>query len=228
LIAPGTVLVEQPTRATGHAPLLEIRDHPGLEGPSGGGRLQLTAGQLAFLTGESGSGKTRLLRQLLDLEPGLGGRAFLGGRDVTGMEPAELRRRIGLLPQELPEHPGSGRELLRSMRGFARNRGRCLDELQVARCCELLELEPHLDKEIRTLSGGEKRRLSLLLLALSRPELMLLDEPESGLDPRRRSALDEYVRISLGEGRAVLWITHLEGSGPFADADRFALVRRVR
>jgi ABC-type multidrug transport system ATPase subunit len=220
--------VERRSRAPDHAPLLEIREHPDLEGPAGPGHLHLAAGELAFLTGESGSGKTRLLRQLLDLEPGLGGRALLGGREITGLEPAELRRRIGLLPQELPNHSGSGRELLRSMRGFARNRGRWLDELEVAGWCELLELEAHLEKEIRTLSGGEKRRLSLLLLAVSRPELMLLDEPESGLDPRRRSALDEYVRIARAEGTAVLWITHLEASGPFADAPRYSLVRGAR
>jgi len=209
------------------APLLEIREHPDLQGPEGPGHLRLGTGQLAFLCGESGSGKTRLLRSLLDLEPGPG-RALLGGRDVAGIEPAELRHRIGLLPQELPDHPGSGRELLRSVWGFVRNRGACLDELQAARWSELLEVEPHLDKEIRILSGGEKRRLSLLLLAVSRPELMLLDEPESGLDPRRRSALEAYVRISLGEGRAVLWITHLAEGGPFPDAHRYVLARRER
>jgi len=213
--------------ATAPAPYLEIRGHPFLEGPEGAGPLQLAAGQLAFLEGESGSGKTRLLRQLVDLEPGLPGEARVAGRPLPSLEPGELRRRIGLLPQELPAHDGTGRELLAAIRGFSRNRGCCLGPGETGAWIALLELEPHLDKPIALLSGGERRRLSLVALLLPRPDLLLLDEPEAGMDSRRRALLDRFVERVLGAGAAVLWISHLPPAEAFRAARRYRLATRV-
>jgi ABC-type multidrug transport system ATPase subunit len=210
------------------SPLLEIVDHPGLRGPDASHGLALAPGELAFLGGESGSGKTRLLRQLVDLEPGLPGEARVSGTPIYRFEPAALRRRLGLLPQELPAHACSGRELLESIRRFGRNRAGCLDAAEARLWLELLELEAHLDKPIGLLSGGEKRRLSLLALLLPCPDVLLLDEPEAGLDARRRAVLDRFVARALEERRAVLWVSHLEPGEAFRAAGRYRLVLPAR
>ena len=215
-----------PPVATPQTALIEIRNHPALDGPNGPGQLRLAAGELAFLGGESGTGKTRLLRQLLDLEPGLEGEAWVSGRSVATLEPRELRRHLGLLPQELPNHACTGRELIDRILGFARNHGACLDASEIREWLDEMELEAHMDREISLLSGGEKRRLSLLALVVPRPAVLLLDEPEAGLDPRRRDALDLFVQRALGTGKAVLWVTHLEPAEVFREAQRYRVVMR--
>jgi ABC-type multidrug transport system ATPase subunit len=206
-------------------PALEIQNHPQLEGPNGPGTLLLRAKEVAFLEGESGSGKTRLLRRLLDLDADTHGDVFLAGTPLAEISVRELRQRVGWLPQDLPDHRGTGRELLHRIRSFARNRD-CLDETALGSWKELLELEPHLDTEIRLLSGGEKRRLSLLTVMIPCPQVLLFDEPETGLDPRRREALDRFVVRAVDEGKAILWVSHREQTAAFATAPRYRVVRR--
>lgn len=217
-----------PDSGDDRAPLLELRGHPRLEGPEGPGALRLGAGGLAFLGGESGSGKTRLLRQLVDLEAAREGEVFVLGRPQASLDVARLRRHVALLPQELPLHPGTGRDLLDQVRGFARNRGRCLEPADLEGWLERLELGPHLDTPIDRLSGGEKRRLGLAALLVPRPDVLLLDEPEAGLDGRRRETLERYVERTLGDSRAVLWISHLDPPERFGDAPRYRLTTEAR
>ncbi len=205
--------------------LLEIQGHPGLEGPLGQGVLRIQPGELAFLEGESGAGKTRLLRHLVDLEPGLQGDVFLAGQPVKDMPPALLRKQISLLPQDLPIHPCTGRELLAAIRIYQANRDSHLTETETGEWLELFELTPHLDKKIELLSGGEKRRLSLVASLIPRPRVLLLDEPETGLDPRRRGSLDSFVERALGESMAILWVSHLSAATLFAGAPQYRIQR---
>jgi ABC-type multidrug transport system ATPase subunit len=205
--------------------LLEIRRQRGLRGPLGDGTLRLGPGELGVLEGESGSGKSRLLRNIVDLEPELEGEILLGGRSSREIPPTVLRKEISLLPQELPIHPCTGRELLELIRGFEINRDSHRSVAETVGWLELFELEPHLDKKLDLLSGGEKRRLALVAGLIPRPRVLLLDEPEAGLDARRRESLELYTRKLLDEGLAILWVSHLGQDTFFAGAPRYLIER---
>lgn len=209
------------------APILEVRDHAGLDGPAGPGQLRLHAGELAFLEGESGSGKTRFLRLLVDLDPELRAEVLLAGQPTQVLSPTRLRKEMALLPQELPNHPCTGHDLLAAIRGYEVNRTSHLDLEETAEWVELFELEAHLDKKIELLSGGEKQRLALVASLVPRPRILLLDEPETGLDPRRRDNLDTFVQELLSRGMALLWVSHLDAPEQFADAPRYRITRKA-
>ncbi|MEU6824649.1 ATP-binding cassette domain-containing protein [Streptomyces atriruber] len=175
--------------------------------------LAITEGTVCGLLGPNGAGKTTAVRVLTTLQTPDAGTARVAGHDVV-RDPAAVRRHIGVVGQYASvDGDLTGRENLRL---FAR-----LLRAPRGRAEELLErfgLVEAADRPARTYSGGMRRRLDLAAGLITRPAVLFLDEPTTGLDPHSRNAIWEAVRKLAGEGTTVLLTTqYLEEADQLAD-----------
>ncbi|MFK4069037.1 ATP-binding cassette domain-containing protein [Streptomyces sp. NPDC029674] len=175
--------------------------------------LAIAEGTVCGLLGPNGAGKTTAVRVLTTLQSPDAGTARVAGHDVV-RDPAAVRRHIGVTGQYASvDGDLTGRENLRL---FSR-----LLRAPRARADELLEqfgLTDAADRPARTYSGGMRRRLDLAASLITRPAVLFLDEPTTGLDPHSRNGIWEAVRKLAGEGTTVLLTTqYLEEADQLAD-----------
>jgi ABC-type multidrug transport system ATPase subunit len=166
--------------------------------------LVIPRGVVFGLVGANGAGKTTLIRHVLGLLKSQAGSVRVFGLDPV-KEPVKVLSRIGYLSEE-GDLPGWMRvdELMRYMRAFYPT----WDEAYAQDLRRQFALDPA--AKVKTLSKGQKARAGLLVALAYRPELLLLDEPSSGLDPIvRRDILGAIVRTIADEGRTVLFSSHL-------------------
>jgi ABC-2 type transport system ATP-binding protein len=166
--------------------------------------LAVPRGVVFGLVGANGAGKTTLIRHVLGLLKAQTGLVRVLGLDPV-KEPVNVLSRIGYLSEE-GDLPGWMRvdELMRYMRAFYPT----WDEAYAQDLRKQFALDPV--AKVKTLSKGQKARAGLLVALAYRPELLLLDEPSSGLDPIvRRDILGAIVRTIADEGRTVLFSSHL-------------------
>ncbi len=166
--------------------------------------LSLPRGAVYGLVGANGAGKTTLIKHILGLLRAERGTVRVFGRDPVA-DPVGVLSRIGYLSEE-NDLPGWMRvdELLRYTRAFYP----AWDDAYAAELRQTFALDPR--AWIKTLSKGQKARLGLLIALAYRPELLVLDEPSSGLDPIvRRDILGAVIRTIAHEGRTVLFSSHL-------------------
>ncbi len=187
---------------------LTVRNYAGIRGPGGNNEFVLRSGELLFVRGESGAGKSRLLRRIVDLDPERVGTIELDGTPVTRIDCMQLRRRVSYVPQTPFRPATTPRALLERVRGFRGNALRVVPWRQVEAWLETLDITPLLDRELSELSGGEAQRLALLAGLQVRPEVLLLDEPTSGLDAARALRVRELVDSERARGAAALWVSH--------------------
>ncbi|MET0975665.1 MAG: ABC transporter ATP-binding protein [Leifsonia sp.] len=170
--------------------------------------LTVEPGSVAGLIGPNGSGKTTLLLMLATLL-----RADAGSIRIAGFDPStdarDVRSRIGWMPDVLGAWPSlTVRETLVAA---ARMYGAPRQDAS-ARAAELIGtvgLDALADQPARVLSRGQKQRLSLARAIVHDPEVLLLDEPASGLDPQARAELRVAVRRFASDGKAVLVSSHV-------------------
>jgi ABC-2 type transport system ATP-binding protein len=195
------------TRSTESENVIEIR---GLTRQFGTKRalddisLSVPRGVVFGLVGANGAGKTTLIKHVLGLLKAQTGSLRVFGLDPV-KEPISVLSRIGYLSEE-GDLPGWMRvdELMRYMRAFYPT----WDEDYAQDLRRQFALDP--SAKVKTLSKGQKARAGLLVALAYRPELLLLDEPSSGLDPIvRRDILGAIVRTIAEEGRTVLFSSHL-------------------
>lgn len=178
--------------------------------------LELEEGSLLALLGPNGAGKTTTVRILSTLLRPSAGRATVAGFDVV-RDARQVREVISLTGQQVAvDDKQSGAENLTMMGRLARLPRRTVrdrvDELLTA-----FDLSDAAHRHVGTWSGGMRRRLDLAAGLLTRPRVMFLDEPTTGLDPRSRQALWDVVRDVVDEGTSVFLTTqYLE------EADRLA------
>jgi ABC-2 type transport system ATP-binding protein len=178
--------------------------------------LAVPAGTVLGLLGPNGAGKTTAVRILSTLLRPDGGRAEVAGFDVVG-QPAEVRYRIGLTGQTpAVDEVLTGRENL-----IMWGRLYHLGQGARARADELLErfgLADAAGKQVKHYSGGMRRRLDLAASFIMSPEVMFLDEPTTGLDPRNRNEGWEAIRALVAGGTTVLLTTqYLDEADQLAD-----------
>jgi ABC-2 type transport system ATP-binding protein len=168
--------------------------------------LDVREGELVGFLGPNGAGKTTTLRMLATLLRPTEGEATVAGHDLR-TDPVGVRRRLGYIGQ------GNGAGLDQLVRDELELQGR-LYGLSAARSrqrvTELLtefELTETADRMVVTLSGGQKRRLDVVLGVLHRPALILLDEPSTGLDPQSRDNLWRHIRALRDEHGATVFLT---------------------
>lgn len=157
-----------------------------------------TTGEITALLGPNGAGKTTTIRCITGL---LGPDA--GTVRVLGGPPGSADDRVGLMPQSVGAwsavRPG---ELLRYLAGLY------ADPVPIADLVDALELRPLLRRPYRRLSGGEQQAVNLAGALIGRPELVLLDEPTAGMDPRARRRTWGVISELRQRGVSVLLTTH--------------------
>src|SRR5213594_1249114 len=166
--------------------------------------LSMPRGAVYGLVGANGAGKTTLIKHILGLLRAESGSVRVFGRDPVA-DPVGVLSRIGYLSEE-NDLPGWMRvdELLRYSRAFYP----AWDDAYAEELRRTFALDPA--AKIRNLSKGQKARAGLLVALAYRPELLVLDEPSSGLDPIvRRDILGAVIRTIADEGRTVLFSSHL-------------------
>jgi ABC-2 type transport system ATP-binding protein len=177
--------------------------------------LTVPSGSVFALLGPNGAGKTTTVRILATLLAPSGGTARVLGRDVVG-EPARVRRAISLTGQfaAVDELLTAEENLL--LVGRLRHLGRVERRRRADELLELLELTGSARRRVSTFSGGMKRKVDLAMSLVGRPEVLFLDEPTTGLDPRSRQAVWDVVR---GLGVTVFLTTqYLEEADRLADS----------
>ena len=145
----------------------------------------LRRGSLLAVVGPSGAGKSTLLAALTGLKPAPQGSVFVDGRDLYA-EYDTLRQRIGFVPQDDVVHPELTVEQSLSYAAelrFAPDVSREERDARVEEIMVELGLEQRRGLAVRKLSGGQRKRVSVALELLTKPALLFLDEPASGLDP---------------------------------------------
>jgi ABC-2 type transport system ATP-binding protein len=166
--------------------------------------VTVSRGSVFGLVGENGAGKSTLLKHLLGLWRADTGTVRVFGQDPV-TDPVSVLGRIGYLSEQ-PDLPGWMRvaELLRYTQAFYPR----WDETYAEQLREQFGLDP--DARVRTLSKGQRARLGLIAAEAHRPDLLILDEPSSGLDPMvRRDILEAIIRTVTDEGRTVIFSSHL-------------------
>ncbi|MGN5635379.1 FHA domain-containing protein [Streptomyces sp. AC154] len=165
---------------------------------------------LIGVIGPSGSGKSTLLKALTGYRPADQGEVLYDNRNLY-KQFAELRQRIGLVPQDDILH----KELTvtKALKYAAKLRFPA-DTTEAERQSRILEvlaelkLDIHKDKKVTSLSGGQRKRVSVALELLTKPSLIFLDEPTSGLDPGMDRDVMQLLRGLADDGRTVLVVTH--------------------
>ncbi|MFJ2413580.1 ABC transporter ATP-binding protein/permease [Streptomyces brevispora] len=165
---------------------------------------------LIGVIGPSGSGKSTLLKALTGYRPANHGEVLYDNRNLY-KQFAELRQRIGLVPQDDILH----KELTvtKALKYAAKLRfpADTTEAERQSRIHEVLaelKLDIHKDKKVTSLSGGQRKRVSVALELLTKPSLIFLDEPTSGLDPGMDRDVMQLLRGLADDGRTVLVVTH--------------------
>ncbi len=169
--------------------------------------LAVPRGGCFGLLGPNGAGKTTTLRMLLGQSPATGGTLSVLGQPMPAAARA-VRARLGVVPQADNLDPDFtvAENLVVYAGYFGISRRTALD--RVGELLRLVELEDRADTPIRHLSGGMKRRLAIARALVNRPELLVLDEPTTGLDPQVRHLIWSRLRELKSAGTTLLLTTH--------------------
>jgi len=175
--------------------------------------LTLEHGIYALL-GPNGSGKTTLMNILAGLLKPSGGEVLYNGEDIEKCGIA-YRSRVGYMPQYPAMYPNFAVKefllYLAELKKLPPEREGEIDYLLLR-----VELSDVAERKISALSGGMKQRLSLCTAVLGDPEILILDEPTAGLDPKQRVVLREFIS-EIAENKTVIWATHI-----VSDVERIA------
>ncbi|MEU6402025.1 FHA domain-containing protein [Streptomyces sp. NPDC046985] len=165
---------------------------------------------LIAVIGPSGSGKSTLLKALTGYRPADQGEVLYDNRNLY-KQFAELRQRIGLVPQDDILHKElTVKKALKyaAKLRFPADTTAAERDARIEEVLRELKLDVHKDKKVTSLSGGQRKRVSVALELLTKPSLIFLDEPTSGLDPGMDRDVMQLLRGLADDGRTVLVVTH--------------------
>jgi putative ABC transport system ATP-binding protein len=170
--------------------------------------LALSSGEMGVLSGESGTGKSTLLRIAVGLETPAAGRVCLGGDELKPQHLSEIRGKIAWVPQHVTSLPGeTAREFVGAPFEFRRNRHLRQGTEELRAILARLRLDDRiLEQAMEELSGGERQRLALARVLLLRRPILLLDEVTSAIDAENRRRIIDALREQ--EGVTILAVSH--------------------
>ena len=176
--------------------------------------LELEKGKILTLMGESGSGKTSILRIISGLDFPDSGKVLISGRDITEIGP--WKRNVGMVFQDLAlfPHMTAYDNIAYGLRSYRYKESRI--EQMVSNISETLRISSLLEKFPGNISGGEKQRVAMARSLVMEPDLLLMDEPMSSLDPGlRNDIMVEIKSISRKMDQTIIYVTHDVKEGLF-------------
>jgi iron(III) transport system ATP-binding protein len=184
--------------------------------------LSIDPGELFFLLGASGCGKTTLLRCIAGLEKPDAGRVIFGDRDVTELPPHKREAAMVFQSYALWPHLTVARNIAFGLEERRVPKGEIVRRVDEA--LERVKLSGYGDRSIDQLSGGQQQRVSLARALVVRPKCLLLDEPLSNLDAQLRVEMRQEIRRIVKEnGLTAIYVTH-DQEEALAMADRMAVL----
>ncbi|GAF20858.1 LOW QUALITY PROTEIN: ABC transporter, ATP-binding protein [Bacillus sp. JCM 19047] len=170
--------------------------------------LYLKKGESVGLLGPNGAGSSTLIEMLSSLSKPTKGKIFFNGKSIHS-QLKSFRGKIGVVPQDIALYGElTARENLQFFGKAYKLKGGALTE-RVNELLDLVELEERKNHQVKTFSGGMKRRLNLAVALIHQPEFLILDEPTVGIDPHsRRHLLDLIRKLQQEEGKTILYTSH--------------------
>ena len=180
--------------------------------------LDVRMGEVFGFLGPNGAGKTTMIRTILDLIHPTSGRAEILGMDSHEMA-VEIRRHIGYLPSDLSMYPNlTGRDMVTYFSNLR-------DGVDWSYVDELADrLQADLSKKVGDLSSGNRQKVGLILTFMSRPQVLIMDEPSTGLDPLIQREFQRMLREFAADGKGVFLSSHTLSEVQRV-ADRVGIIR---
>jgi len=173
--------------------------------------LKIEAGEFVGIIGHTGSGKSTLIQHFNGLLKPTSGRVLINGMDVSGKNLKELRRQVGIVFQ-YPEHQLFEETVFKDISFGLVKQGASSDEIEqrIKKTIGIVGLkEDILDKSPFELSGGQKRRVAIAGVLVMNPNILILDEPTAGLDPKGRDEVFGFITAMHKElGLTVILVSH--------------------
>ena len=159
------------------------------------------------LLGENGAGKSTLMRMMATVDFPSKGNIRYGGKDIFGMDEG-YRSLIGYMPQDYSVYPGfTAKDFLEYM-GVLKGIPKTKLKDRIMEILEFVDLSKAADKKVKTFSGGMKRRIGIAQAIINEPEILILDEPTAGLDPKERVRFRNLIE-DWGKENIILLSTHI-------------------
>ncbi len=173
--------------------------------------LEITEKEFILISGPSGSGKSSLLRLFNRLDSPSSGEIYFRTKALSSLPVLELRRKVGMLFQKAAVFPGTVRDNLLPL---ASEKEKSKAEAEMLRLLKEMNLSKSLlDEDMGVLSGGEQQRISLARVLLNQPEVLLLDEPSSALDPENTRLIFENLEyLNQEKGLTIILVSHNEAA----------------
>ncbi|RDU38290.1 proline/glycine betaine ABC transporter ATP-binding protein [Neobacillus piezotolerans] len=189
--------------------------------------LEIEEGQLVVFIGPSGCGKTTLLKMVNRLIEPTSGKIYINGKDISKIDPIELRRNIGYVIQSTGLFPHmtirENLELIPKLKG----EDPAAIEEKTERLLNLVGLDPvqYIDRYPKELSGGQQQRVGVARAFSTDSDIILMDEPFSALDPVTRSSLqEELFNMQKELNKTIIFVTH-DMDEAYKIADRICLLK---
>lgn len=186
--------------------------------------FSIKEGECFGFLGENGAGKTTLMSMIYGFINPTSGEIEVLGRKITNKNLPEIKRKIGVVPQENNLDPDLSviENLIVYARYFDINKKDAI--LKSRELLNFVGLSEWIDLNVRKLSGGMKRKLIFIRALLNDPELLILDEPTTGLDPRSRHQIWDRIEILKHSGKTIILTTHYMEEAERL-CDRIAIMR---
>lgn len=176
---------------------------PALDGIS----LDISSGEIFGLLGPNGAGKTTAIHIICGLLHADSGKVMIEGRSWSG-NTSEIRQAIGVVPQEIALYEKlNALENLRFIGAMYGLNGKMLND-RIGEFLSVFGLEAFANRQLKTYSGGMRRRLNLIAGILHRPRILILDEPTVGVDVQSRSVILEFLKKLNREGTTIIYTSH--------------------
>ncbi len=180
-------------------------------------KLSIPAFQVTCILGESGSGKTTLIKLLNRMLSYDSGEIMLDGKSLNTLSPIELRRKVIMLSQNPAIFSGTIKDNL--LIGLKFSEKPLVPDQDLVEILEMIHLKKSLEENAENLSGGEKQRIALGRVLITKPDILLLDEPSSALDENTENFIIEKIKdYTKQNNKTLIMVTHSKKAAyQFAD-----------